>query len=274
MAETARFPLILEPEALEERLGEENLIIVDLSGSKVHARYHIPGAVHLGYGEIVARRDPVGGLLPEETQLSQAMSAIGLTPETHVVAYDDEGGGKAARLLWTFDSIGHRAYSLLNGGLHAWANEVHPLTDRPTEPRRSDYRARVDPQSTALATCDYILEHLDDPSVALLDARSPEEYRGLRRYSARAGHIPGAVNMDWVNGMDQNRNLRLRDAAALTKELNALGVTPEKTVVTYCQTHHRSAYSYVMLKWLGFPSVKGYAGSWSEWGNRDDTPVE
>ena len=120
---------------------------------------------------------------------------------------------------------------------------------------------------------DYILAHLKDPAVVLLDARSPDEYTGRTKRAARVGHIPGAVNYNWTDAMDQSRFLRLKDAQELKRALEGLGVTPDKEVITYCQTHHRSAHTYVVLKSLGYPKVKAYPGSWSEWGARDDTAV-
>lgn len=266
-------PLLLEPEALEPLLGSPDLLLVDLSRAEIHAQYHIPGAVPLEYGRIVRMAPPVGGLLPDEAQLSAVLSAIGLTPGHHVVAYDDEGGGKACRLLWTLEALGHTRYSLLNGGLHAWANEGHELTREPVQPTPSHYDARYAADAGVSADATYILKHLGDDSHALLDARSALEYRGLQRYSARGGHIPGAVHFEWTEAMDQGRNLRLRPAAELRTQLEGLGITPDKTVVAYCQTHHRSAHTWFMLKWLGY-AARGYEGSWSDWGNREDTPVE
>jgi len=266
-------PLLIEPEHLEQVLGRPNLLIVDLSRADIHGQYHIPGAVHLEYGHIVSMQRPVGGLLPQADQLSQVLSSIGLTPDHHVVAYDDEGGGKAARLLWTLEVIGHTGYSLLNGGLHAWANEGHPLTSEASTITPSHYEARIQPDSSALADAVYIRDHLSDPEVALLDVRSPQEFHGELRYAARAGHIPGAVNFEWTEAMEQHRNLRLRPADELHKRLEQLGIRQGQTVVAYCQTHHRSAYSWFMLKWLGY-AARGYPGSWSDWGNRNDTPVE
>ncbi|MEW6646074.1 MAG: sulfurtransferase [Pseudomonadota bacterium] len=265
-------PLLLEPEMLEPLLAEPRLLLVDLSRAEIHAQYHIPGAVHLEYGRIVRMTPPVGGLLPDEAQLSAVLSAIGLTPERHVVAYDDEGGGKACRLLWTLEAIGHTRYSLLNGGLHAWANEGHELTQQPSPATPSSYDAHYT-NGEVVADTAYIRSHLGDTTHALLDARSAMEYRGLQRYSARGGHIPGAVNFEWTEAMDQGRNLRLQPAADLRRQLEGLGITPDKTVVAYCQTHHRSAHTWFMLKWLGY-RARGYAGSWSDWGNRDDTPIE
>lgn len=265
-------PLLLEPEMLEPLLGDPRLLLVDLSRADIHVQYHIPGAVHLEYSRIVRMAPPVGGLLPDETQLTEVLSAIGLTAEHHVVAYDDEGGGKACRLLWTLQAIGHQHYSLLNGGLHAWANEGHELTQTATSSAPSSYRANYS-DTSVVADAAYILAHLGDATHALLDARSALEYRGLQRYSVRGGHIPGAVNFEWTEAMDQGRNLRLKPATELRAQLEGLGITPAKTVVAYCQTHHRSAHTWFMLKWLGY-QARGYAGSWSDWGNREDTPID
>ena len=270
---TDALPPLIEPEQLEALLGMPGLLIVDLSRAETHQRYHIPGAVFIDYTQLVQMRPPVGGLLPDPAQLSAVFSAIGLTPDTHVVAYDDEGGGKACRLLWTLETLGHRHYSLLNGGLHAWANEEHPLTDEPAAPTATAYQANVAADCDAIADYAFVLGHLHHPTVALLDARSALEYRGLQRYSARGGHIPGAVNMEWTEALDQERNLRLKPAADLHAHLEQLGITAGQTVVAYCQTHHRSAHTWFVLKWLGY-RARGYAGSWSEWGNREDAPIE
>ncbi len=267
-------PLVVGPEALEPRLGDPGLLIVDLCiKPETYVAGHVPGAVHLDYGRIVAMRRPVGGLLPEPAQLSAVLSEIGLTPERHVVAYDDEGGGRAARLLWTLAVLDHERMSLLDGGLHAWAHEGHRLERGVREPQPRAYEARV-ARPELVADLEYVLAHLEDPEVVLVDARSPAEYAGLKRFAERGGHIPGAVNFEWTLAMDRTRNLRLRDEGWLRERFASLGVTPDKEVITYCQTHHRSAHTWLVLTWLGYPRVRGYPGSWSEWGNRTDTPVE
>src|SRR3990172_8339562 len=133
-------PLILEPDELERRLGRPGLLVVDLGAASTHARQHVPGAVHLDYARIVAPRPPVGGLLPDDRRIGEVLSSIGMTARSHVVAYDDEGGAKACRLLWTLDVIGHRGASLLNGGLQAWVGEGHRTESGVAAPARGDYR--------------------------------------------------------------------------------------------------------------------------------------
>lgn len=268
-----QLPRLLEPADLKPHLGSENFLIVDLGRAETYAQAHVPGAVHLDYARLVAARPPVLGLLPEPSSLSAVLGAIGLTPESHVIAYDDEGGGAAARLLWTLDAIGHTRHSLLNGGLHAWLNERLPASQEPTVANPLAFEARVQ-NPAVIADKDYILNRLRDPGVILLDARTPAEYRGEKRRAERAGHIPGAVNFEWINALDRAHNLRLKPEAELRAALEALGVTPDREIIAYCQTHHRSAHTYQVLKILGYPRVRGYPGSWSEWGNRDDTPVE
>jgi thiosulfate/3-mercaptopyruvate sulfurtransferase len=265
-------PLIVEPEQLQHHLGDPAIRIVDLCRYDTFLQQHVPNAAHVEYPRIVRHAPPVMGLLPDANSLGQVMSELGITPETHVVAYDDEGGGKACRFLWTLDCIGHRAYSLLNGGLHAWANEGFPRAVQPHAIEPSRYEARL----TSEATCDlsYIAARLGDPSVTIVDCRSAGEYDGSVVRAARGGHIPGAIHFDWVFAMDQQRNLRLRSERELRALVAGRGIAPDKETIVYCQTHHRSAHTYIALKSIGFERVRGYPGSWSEWGNAPNTPVE
>ncbi|MCR4345655.1 MAG: sulfurtransferase [Sulfuricaulis sp.] len=271
MAQT-HFPLIVEPAELEKHLAAEDLLIVDLCRPETYAQTHVPGAVHLDYTQIVAARPPTMGLLPDAAPLSDVLSSIGMTPNHHVMAYDDEGGGRASRLLWTLDALGHTRYSLLNGGLHAWLNDRHRVDNEPVMKKRTDYTVKFD--SKVIADKNYIMKHLHDTGVVIVDTRTPAEYRGETKRAERSGHIPGAVNFDWMNAIDKTHSARLKPAEDLKRVLVDLGVTPDKEVITYCQTHHRSAHTYIVLKSLGYPQVRGYPGSWSEWGNSPETPIE
>lgn len=265
-------PLIVESDQLERVLGSKDLLLVDVGDEATYEQHHVPGAVHLDYENIIGMKPPATGLLPDDRQLSEVFSSLGISFETHVVAYDGENNSMATRLLWTLDAVGHRAFSLLDGGLPAWLSGGHLTETGVTPPNPTRYR--IESHGLARADKGYILEHLDDPSVVLLDTRSPAEFAGQDVRAARGGHIPRAVNMDWTLAIDGERYPRLRPADELRKLLEEVGVTPDKEVIVYCQTHHRSSHTYIVLKSLGYPRVRGYDGSWSEWGNDPKTPIE
>jgi thiosulfate/3-mercaptopyruvate sulfurtransferase len=267
-----RFPLLIEPGELASHLGDPGVAIIDLNQPGVYARAHLPGAVSLDYSRIIAPRPPAAALLPSTDQLAEVLGSIGLTPDHHVVAYDDEGNGRASRFLWTLDAVGHRGFSLSNGGLRAWLAERQPTESGSDSVAPSRYP--VSSIRDVVADKAYLLAHLNDPAVAIVDTRTPEEYAGTNKRAARAGHIPGAVNFNWTDAMDPARHMRLKEASELKRMLEGLGITPDKEVITYCQTHHRSSHTYMVLRILGYPRVRSYPGSWSEWGNLPDTPIE
>lgn len=268
-------PPLLEPQAVHARLDDPSVRVIDLGPAEQFAAGHIPGALHLPYGAIVEQRPPVAGLLPAAERLQASFARLGIGADTRVVALDAEGGGAAGRLLWTLEALGHRRGSLLDGGLQAWHAAGLPLTrETDTEPRPRPTAPWPPREGAVLADAAYILERLDANDFRLLDARSSDEYDGSLARAARAGHIPGARHFEWTRGMDHGHHLRMRPADDLRAELAALDITPDHEVVVYCHTHHRSAFSYWMLRVLGFPRVRGYPGSWSDWGNRGDTPIE
>lgn len=266
----ALLPLVVEPEALAEKLGDERLLILHISKPDKYLQ-HIPGAVLLEGHRFVRINKPIMGLVPDDAALGALFTDIGMRPETHVVCYDDEGGGWASRFLWTLDVIGHPHFSLLNGGLIAWANEGYPLDSTPTAPATGNYT--VSGRTAASVDTDYILSRLHADDLGLLDSRTPQEFSGEKKLAARGGHIPGAANLNWLDTMDPARNVRFRPASELRDMLAQRGLGPDKEIICYCQSHHRSSHAYIMLKMLGYERISGYPGAWSEWGNRTDTPV-
>ncbi len=263
-------PLLLEPEQLATHLDNNQLLIIDLCKESVYQQAHIPHAIWLNSRLLVSGVFPASGQLPTIEQLNSLFSTLGLSPETHVVVYDDEGGGWAGRLIWTLDAIGHPHYSYLNGGLHAWLAANLPIENTPNNAKSTLTDLHIDP--TPQVDIDYLLAHYQDTDHIIWDARSPEEFSGERLLAQRGGHIPHAVNYEWTLAMDKTNSLKIRDLAAIRVELAQLGINNKKTVITHCQTHHRSGFTYLIGRILGF-NIKAYAGSWSEWGNRPDTPI-
>jgi len=272
----AELPLILDPVILQEHLqsksADENFVILDLSQPTTYLQQHIPGAFFLDYSWITRTQNPIMGLLPEIEQLNRVLSAFGITPDTHIIVYDDEGGGRASRLLWTLDTLGHQHYSLLNGGLTSWINKRLPVSEEILWPTPSSYSGTIN--TSPIADKQFILDTLNDDTALVLDCRSPMEYSGTKVFAARGGHIPGAVNMNWMDLIDTENHLQLKSKNEMEQILQSKGVTKDKTIITHCQTHHRSSHSYIVLKSLGYEKIKGYPGSWSEWGNDPSTPIE
>ncbi|QFU02555.1 Thiosulfate sulfurtransferase [Halomonas sp. THAF5a] len=267
-------PLIVEPDQLAARLDEPSLLIIDVPlKAESHDAGHVPGALFLDHRRLLAGEGEVPNEVPSVEALSRLFSSLGLTRDTHVVAYDDEGGGWAGRLLWTLELIGHTRYSYLNGGLHAWREAGLPLSTETHAPAPSDYQAELLHPEVAIDRLE-LEERLGDKGFAIWDARSRAEYDGEKGNNRRLGHVPGAVNLEWTRAMDPERGLRLRDYAELVTELEAIGITPDMEVVTHCQSHHRSGFTWLVGRALGFEKIRAYPGSWQEWGNRDDTPIE
>lgn len=263
-------PLIIEPEDLQPLLASENLLIIDLCNEINYHQGHIPGAIYVSPRALVCGAPPAPGRLPSLEQLTAVFSRIGLDSDKHVVVYDDEGGGWAGRFIWTLDVIGHKGYSYLNGGIHAWKSSGGAL-EAENNQGQPNTELTLTIHSEPIAEIEDILAGLEQPDFAIWDARGPLEYSGEKVLAQKGGHIPGAINCEWTSLMDPQRDLRIREDAE--SRLAALGLNRNQKIVTHCQSHHRSGFTYLVGKSLGF-DIRGYHGSWSEWGNHPDTPVE
>lgn len=265
-------PTLISAAALAERLRDaaDGVLVVQVTSRQVFDAAHIPGAVHVEPRELVSGIPPATGMLPAPDRLTALFRRIGYAPHRDVAVLDDEGGGWAGRFAWTLDVIGKREWMYLDGGLHAWHGAGLPLTREPTAVAPSD--ADIAIHRAPIAEAQDILDALGDPDLLVWDCRSAEEFDGRRANAARGGHIPGAVHLDWLELMDRRRHLRLADG--LAELLAARGIAPQRDVIAHCQTHHRSGLAYMAARLLGFPRIRGYHGSWAEWGNRTDTPIE
>jgi thiosulfate/3-mercaptopyruvate sulfurtransferase len=275
--------MLMEADTLKALLGTPALVLVDVDDRERYLERHIPGARHLDFALLIRQQPPAMGLLPDTPHLLRVMAGLGIGQGSRVVAYDGSGGGKASRLLWTLACLGLDG-ELLNGGLQAWAAAGHTLQrgaeqSLPADPTAAALTPPPSPASEADAhiDSDAVLARLGNPEVTVLDARSPAEYAGIDRRAARSGHIPGAINLDWTELRDPTRCGRLLPDSALRALLSSRGIDPEprdREIIVHCQTHHRSALLWVALRHLGYTRVRGYAGSWSEWGNDPRLPVQ
>lgn len=267
-----QLPVFIEAGELAKSLDNSQLQIIDMSALSYYDESHIPGAIHLEYAEIITQQPPISGGLPDIEQLNTLFSTIGLRNDAHIIAYDAEGSGKSARLLWTLAAGGFDNVSILNGGRHAWLAGGYPLSSEATHWPENHFQLTTNPE--VIADKAYILSHLNDPETVILDARSPAEYNGIDLRAARGGHIPGARNLDWTLTFDPQDNLRLKPIVEIDALLAERHIHRDQEIIVHCQSHHRSALIYAILKFLGYPKVRGYHGSWSEWGNCADTPIE
>ncbi|HEY6611600.1 MAG TPA: rhodanese-like domain-containing protein [Pseudomonas sp.] len=270
MSAFSDLPLVIEPADLASRLSAPELILVDLTSASRYAEGHLPGARFVDPKRTQLGQPPAPGLLPEWSSVQALLGELGHRPDAVYVLYDDEGGPWAGRFGWLLDLIGHRNWHHLDGGLHSWLAEGRELSREVPAPAGGP--VDVQPSADVLATREYLLGRLGADDLLVWDARSPAEYRGEKVLAARGGHIPGAINLEWTDCQDRERALRLR--TDLAELLAARGITPDKEIITHCQTHRRSGFTYMAMRALGYPNIKGYAGSWSEWGNHLDTPVE
>ena len=269
--------LVIQTDQIDELLTNSKVIPIFVGSDTAFVAGHIPGSIHIAPAELVCGEPPAAGKIPREEQLAALLNRLGLQPDNIIIAYDDEGGGWAGRLIWTLDIIGHRQYHYLDGGLVAWLGEQRKTESGIAATKsnealgNSPYTVHFDREK--LVSAEHIMNHLGTANFAIWDARSPEEHRGERVVAQRGGKIPGAVNIDWLELMDRNNHLRLKPLDAIKAMLDDRSLTLDKNIVTHCQSHHRSGLTYLVGKIIGL-NIKAYDGSWSEWGNRDDTPIE
>lgn len=263
--------LLVDAAWLGAHLKDANLRIVDMATEpEAYQKAHIPGAVYLNVNDSRIGVPAGGFRLSTPDEAARILGGLGIGPDTRVVIYDDSGGLNASRLFFTLDVFGHGKVSLLDGGVQAWQRAKRPVTTEIPTVARTDYRPA--PRAELVASAEWVRDRLGDPTVALVDARTPAEYAGKDVRAKRGGHIPGAVNIEWRQNVRPDWTFKPLDE--LRAMYVARAVTPDKTVVTYCQTHHRAAHTYFVLRLLGYGRLVGYDRSWIEWGNRDELPIE
>lgn len=247
--------LFVETEWLVDHLEEPHLSILDVRAQDEFENGHIPGAVRVELQEFSTTVNRVGGMALPPAPFTEKMRSLGVNQESRVILYDDHWGMPAARLLWMLTRYGHSKAAVLNGGWDRWREEGRPVTVDRSPPTPGNFTAQG--ENAQIAERGWILARLSAPDLLLIDTRTPAEFR--------QGHLPGALNWDWMTGVPIEGWLSLRPEDELRRELTALGVTPDKEIVTYCRSGARAAHTYLLLRHLGYPRVRNYDGSWLEW---------
>ncbi|MFW2099607.1 sulfurtransferase [Acinetobacter johnsonii] len=268
------FGLLIDAELLVPHLGNDKLRIVDLSRASVYDQLHIPHALHLKPKFLVRQDEQATGLLPDVEGLQELIRYLNISPEHHVVVYDDEGGAWAGRLIWNLHCLGFENTSLLNGGIHAWLAAGLPTTSDVEQFEPVSALVQVDQAKIQQYRIEYaeLLEKVRSSQVQLWDCRTEDEYTGLRLAARRGGHIPNALHFEWSTALNRENHLRLHPLERTQQRLEQLGFNLNEPVVVYCQSHHRSGLAYILGRLLGW-NIQAYDGAWSEWGNRLDSPI-
>lgn len=271
---TLNLGLLMEVEELLPHLDNEKLRIVDLSRSSVYEQLHIPHAIPLKPAQLLRQEENATGLLPHAEGLQALIQYLNISPEHHVVVYDDEGGAWAGRLIWNLHCLGFYNTSLLNGGIHAWLGQGLPTTSEQEQfsPVESLVQVNLAAQDQVRIEYPELLSLVQQQAIQLWDCRTEDEYTGLRLAARRGGHIPNARHFEWSTALNRENHLKLHALERTQQRLEQQGFNLQEPVVVYCQSHHRSGLAYILGRVLGW-NIRAYDGAWSEWGNRLDSPI-
>jgi thiosulfate/3-mercaptopyruvate sulfurtransferase len=264
---------------LAEHLTEPGIVVAEVDENPdLYEEGHIRGAVKLHWRDDL--QDELVRDVVSRQEFERLLGERGISNESTVVLYGDKNNWFAAYAYWYLKVYGHEDVRLLDGGRQKWIEEGRELTTDPATPTAATYAAKERDESIRTRR-DAVLAGLADAGVALVDVRSPQEFSGElvappgyeQEGASRTGHIPGAQSIPWATAVRDDGTFKSLDE--LREIYEAKGITPEKEVRAYCRIGERSAHTWFVLReLLGYENVKNYDGSWTEWGNLVDVPIE
>jgi thiosulfate/3-mercaptopyruvate sulfurtransferase len=271
--------VLVDADWVEQHLHDPNVRLIEVDvDTSAYEQGHIPGAI--GFNWKKELQDQVVRAPLSKAQLEELLSQAGVSNDTTVILYGDNNNWFAAWALWLLKYYGHEDVRLLNGGRVKWlADQREISTNVPSYPR-TNYVAK-EPVTNIRALRDYIFNRLGQNDLTLVDVRSPGEYSGEllapanlpQEGAQRGGHIPGAANIPWSQAVREDGTFK--SAEELQALYGGKGVTPDKEVIAYCRIGERSAHTwFVLTQLLGYPNVRNYDGSWTEWGSLIGAPIE
>ena len=257
--------MLISATELSSILSDPKLLVVDVRSFKEYSDGHIPGAVNLDLFAFHWIDTTKEGIENFNKQTEKLLSFLGVTSEKKIVFYDDVSGMLAARGVWMLLYFSHQNVAILDGGLKKWKTCNLPIETTLNGFNPSFFSGKIN--SDIIVGFEYIQENLN--SIHIVDARSKGEYLGSIIRAAQGGHIPNSDNVDWNKNIQEDGTFKNND------ELSKLYNYPKDSeIITYCQGAYRAANTFLALKKLGFKNVKVYLGSWGEWGNKLDLPIE
>ncbi len=278
----ARPEALVSTEWVAQHLGDPDVRIVEVDEDiLLYRQGHVPGAVEIDWHTELQQRDRRDFVSAEA--FADLMERKGISNDTTVVLYGDKSNWWAAYALWFFKYNGHADVRLMNGGRQKWVAEGRELTTEEPQVARGRYRVPYRDASIRAFSHD-VLQHLfkvGSGEGALVDVRSPQEFSGEKLHmpeypqegAVRGGHVPGAANLPWAKAVNEDGTFKAR--SELEELYAGEGVTADKDVITYCRIAERSSHTWFVLKYLlGYPNVRNYDGSWTEWGNMVGVPIK
>ncbi len=269
---------LVETDWVQEHLNDPQVRLVESNEDPLlYDTGHIPGAVKVDWFTML--QDPVRREFISQEQFEALCSSLGISNDTTVVFYGDKNNWFACYAFWLFEYYGHPHLRIMNGGRQKWTLENRPLTTEVPSYPPTQYRAK--PANRAIrAFRDDVFRHVEQ-GLPLVDVRSPQEYTGELLHmpgypqegAMRGGHIKGAVNIPWASAVHPETGT-FKSAEELRALYESKGILPDKEIIAYCRIGERSSHTWFVLKYLlGYPNVRNYDGSWTEWGNLVGAPI-